>query len=182
MSNPLSAEELSIIAEEEAILRTVLFALQLQQADQTRRLTVETARARTLTHELVASRKFEEKVSLGDQERLSHALKDRSQEEVERLYALLSKPYFARLIIREETAEGNVEREFKIGHHPNSDCRIVDWKRAPISKLYYHYKEGEEFAEEIQGVDRFGTVAMRRQVEIEKGVLRKIICPQVTLV
>jgi DNA helicase IV len=182
MSNPLSAEELSIIAEEEAILRTVLFALQLQQADQTRRLTVETARARTLTHELVASRKFEEKVSLGDQERLSHALKDRSQEEVERLYALLSKPYFARLIIREETAKGNVEREFKIGHHPNSDCRIVDWKRAPISKLYYHYKEGEEFAEEIQGVDRFGTVAMRRQVEIEKGVLRKIICPQVTLV
>lgn len=182
MSNILSTEELSIIAEEEAILRTVLFALQLQQADQTRRLTIETARARTLTHELVASRKFEEKVSLGDQERLSHALKDRSQEEVDRLYALLNNPYFARLVVREETSEGYVEREFKVGHQPNSECRIVDWKRAPLSKLYYHYKEGEEFAEEIQGVDRFGTIVVRRQIEIEKGTLRKIICPGVTLV
>lgn len=180
MNTSLTREELTIIAEEEGVLRTVLFALQLQQADQTRRLTVETARARTLTHELVASRKFEDKVSLGGQERLSHALKERSQEEVDRLYALLSKPYFARVIIREDIEGTKVEREFKVGHHPNGDCRIVDWKRAPLSKLYYHYKEGDEFAEEIQGVERFGTIVARRQLDIENGILQRIICSEGT--
>jgi DNA helicase-2/ATP-dependent DNA helicase PcrA len=182
MKSFLTPEELAIVAEEEAVLRTVIIGLQLQEADQTRRLTVETNRARRLTHELVASRRFEEKASLGDQERLSHTLKERSEEEVERLHALLNRPYFARLVIREESDTGPVEREFKVGHHPNGDCRIVDWKKAPLSKLYYHYKEGDEFAEEIQGTDRYGTVILRRQVEIEHGILRRITHSQGALV
>mgnify|MGYP006274966885 CR=1 FL=1 len=174
MNSVLTPEELAIIAEEEGILRTVMIGLQLQEADQTRRLTVETNRARRLTHELVASRRFEEKASIGDQERLSHTLKERSEEEVERLHALLSRPYFARLVIQEESDSGPVEREFKVGHFPNGNCRIVDWKKAPLSKLYYHYKEGDEFAEEIQGIDRYGIITLRRQVDIEQGILRKI--------
>ena len=52
----------------------------------------------------------------------------------------------------------------------------MDWRKAPISKLYYEHQEGEEYAELIQGREREGKIRLRHRVEIEGGVLTRVQC------
>jgi hypothetical protein len=52
---------------------------------------------------------------------------------------------------------------------------VVDWREAPISRLYYEYEAGELYEEEIRGKDRTGAVRSKRQVDTSGGELRKIV-------
>src|SRR5258708_6460861 len=59
---------------------------------------------------------------------------------------------------------------------------IVDWRNAPISKIYYRYEEGDDY-DETEGESRLeGLVTMRRNVSIAAGRLRRIGSPQGTFV
>jgi DNA helicase-2/ATP-dependent DNA helicase PcrA len=178
----LTDDDRKIIQEEEVALQLVRESLEKQLTAALNRRSVEEFRSRDLTAEYVASRRVEDKVQIATHERLSHALKDRHSDEKEQLEKLLKKPYFARVVLSEEVNRNGMtidsEREFKVGYHANSDCRIIDWKRAPLSKLYYHYKEGEEYSEEILGTERNGVIRKRRLLDIVDGKLRRLACPQ----
>ena len=58
-------------------------------------------------------------------------------------------PYFAHLRLRES---GRV-RDVCLGRATRLDngLRIVDWRHAPISQLFYRYQQGDEYEEEIGG-------------------------------
>lgn len=172
----LTPEQAAIIEEEKGILSSVLSSLQRQVNHHASRLKSEADRARELTSSLVAARRAEDKQMMASDEAVSHALKDRKEEELATLAKLLEKPYFARIVIEEEVGDDLKEREYRIGFQANPDCRIIDWRRAPISKLYYQYKEGEDFSEEIQGQERSGRVLLRNRLEIDKGELNRISC------
>ncbi len=94
----------------------------------------------------------------------------------------LGNPYFAHLQI--STADGT--QDILIGRRSFIDrpagVQIVDWREAPISKIYYRYEEGDEFEEEVAGRALRGTVLCRRHVSIAGGKLRRVGTPEWTLV
>jgi len=65
-----------------------------------------------------------------------------------------SCPYFAHLRLEER---GRV-RDVYLGKATNLEngLQIVDWRNAPISKLFYLYSEGDEYEEEFGGQYREG--------------------------
>jgi DNA helicase-2/ATP-dependent DNA helicase PcrA len=87
-------------------------------------------------------------------------------------------PYFGRLILE----EGERRREVLIGRGTHLDTRsgirIVDWRDAPVSRLFYRYEEGDGYDEEFGGREVSGTVAVRRSVMISDAELRRIGAPQ----
>lgn len=168
----LTPEEKELIDTEEHTLRTVIDSLQTQRNRAFERLKAEEERARGLTAVMVATRRDEDKALLASDEAVSHGLKDQKKEETEIIGKLLPKPYFARIILDEDTPNGGTkEIEYKLGFAANPDTRIIDWRKAPISKLYYEYKEGDDYSEEILGRERSGRVRLRNRVEVEKGTL-----------
>lgn len=168
----LPKEVLESITAEESTLAKVIDSLKAQRSQAIGRLQVESSRARELTSRLVAARRDEDKAMLASDEAVSHGLMDQKRDELASLDNLLKKPYFARIILEEEDEKGSLKTiEYKLGFAANPDCRIIDWRKAPISKLYYEYKEGDEYSEEILGRDRVGTVTLRNQVEISNEKL-----------
>ncbi len=170
-----------LLEEEERILSEVQASLRSQLSNSFVRLNAEDQRARQLTSSIVAARVNEEKEMLASDEAVSHQLRDMKREEIESIEKLLERPYFARLILEEENDSGKLQRfEYRIGTASNPDCRIVDWRNAPISRLFYEYREGDEYSEEIQGRERNGTVVLRNTLEIESGKLHRVSCREGT--
>jgi DNA helicase-2/ATP-dependent DNA helicase PcrA len=172
----INAAEDELITKEDQILKEVINHLENQKSHYIQRSKVETIRSRDLTARIVATRRDEEKAMLASDEAVSHALEERNQQELKRLTKLIKKPYFARIILHEQAEGKRKEIEYKIGYNANPDCRIIDWKKAPISKLFYEYKEGDEYCEEIQGKERNGKVALKNTYEIENSELKSIKC------
>ena len=62
-------------------------------------------------------------------------------------------PYFGHLELREQLGQGQAwtERDVMIGRATFVDAkagvRIVDWRHAPVSQLYYRYAEGSQYEE-----------------------------------
>ncbi|MBK7947642.1 MAG: ATP-binding domain-containing protein [Deltaproteobacteria bacterium] len=85
-------------------------------------------------------------------------------------------PYFAHLRLEEEGRE----RDLFLGRATclQKGVRIVDWRDAPISKIFYSYRQGESFDEEISGRERQGSVRARRMVRIRDGVLERVQAPE----
>jgi DNA helicase-2/ATP-dependent DNA helicase PcrA len=171
----LSEQEQVAINQEEATFLTVKKSITDQITRAEDRLYQENQRARALTSEIHETRRVEDKALLASDEAVSHGLKDHKREEVETLRKQATNPYFARIKLEEELPNGSTSLiEYKLGFSANTDLRIVDWRRAPISKLYYEYQEGSEYVEEILGRERIGTVLERVRVEIDKGELLSI--------
>ena len=87
-----------------------------------------------------------------------------------------ASPYFAHLRLE----EGGRERDLFLGRATclQRGVRIVDWRDAPISKIFYSYRQGESFDEEISGRERQGSVRARRMVRIREGVLERVQAPE----
>jgi len=89
-------------------------------------------------------------------------------------------PYFGRLVLE----EGTRKREVLIGRgtylDPKTGVRIVDWRDAPVSRLYYRYEEGDDYEENFGGRDVNGDILTRRSLAIVDGKLRRIGSPQGT--
>jgi DNA helicase-2/ATP-dependent DNA helicase PcrA len=91
-------------------------------------------------------------------------------------------PYFGRLVIE----EGPKKREVLIGRgtylDTKSGVRIVDWRDAPISRLYYRYEEGDDYDEVFGDREVTGLIKTRRSLSIVDAQLRRITSPQGTFV
>jgi DNA helicase II / ATP-dependent DNA helicase PcrA len=94
-----------------------------------------------------------------------------------------SCPYFGHLRLREK---GRGDRDVLIGKTTHVDgkagVRIVDWRHAPVSQIYYRYEEGAEYEETFGERDVEGRVLARRTVTIDDGELLRISAPQATFV
>ena len=79
-------------------------------------------------------------------------------------------PYFAHLVIKEASRI----RHILLGHQSFLEeikYPIIDWRNAPISKVFFQYREDEEFEELLPGRPIEGTVISRRLLTIDKGEL-----------
>jgi DNA helicase-2/ATP-dependent DNA helicase PcrA len=171
----LSPEQQESLSSEEAVFSTVTSAIGAQITRAEQRLFQENQRARALTSEIHETRRVEDKALLASDEGVSHALKDSKREELETLKKQLDNPYFARISLEEDEPNGSTKIiEYKLGFAANTDLRIIDWRRAPISKLYYEYKEGDDYLEEILGRERSGKVLLRNRIEVERGGLKTV--------
>ncbi|MCB9029614.1 MAG: AAA family ATPase [Deltaproteobacteria bacterium] len=174
----LTEEDLKIIEEEQKALSKTYSSLEDQKDRGAIKLVTESKRARELTSELVAAQRDEDKAQIASDESVSHQLRDMKTQELEDIDKLLKSPYFARIKLKEEINGQSKSLEYKIGHAANPECRIIDWRKAPISKLYYEYQEGDEYFEEIQGHDREGVVTLRNTVRITRDKLQSLTCKQ----
>ncbi|MEM6990848.1 MAG: UvrD-helicase domain-containing protein, partial [Myxococcota bacterium] len=91
-------------------------------------------------------------------------------------------PYFGHLRLRE--ARSGRERDVLIGRHTlldNGDgVTIVDWRNAPVSRLYYRYEEADEYDEAFDNRTIEGQILVRRSLAVTQGELRRIAAPQGT--
>jgi len=87
-----------------------------------------------------------------------------------------ASPYFAHLRLEEDERR----RDLFLGRTTclEKGVRIIDWRDAPISKIFYSYRQGEDYDEEISGRDRQGQVLARRLVRIRDSVLERIQSPE----
>lgn len=173
----ISTEALAMLHEEEESVRKVIASLREQLIAARKRLGVEADNVADYEEQIRASRLEEDKQQLIADQAVSKKLSEMKKDELESLEKLLDRPYIARIALEEELPTGKLQRiEYKIGLQPNIDCRIIDWKKAPLSRLYYEFKEGEEYSEVIQGRERNGRIVLRNKVEIVQGELRKVSC------
>jgi DNA helicase-2/ATP-dependent DNA helicase PcrA len=89
-----------------------------------------------------------------------------------------NSPYFGHLRLR----EGKSDMELCLGKATmiRGGVSIVDWRNAPISSLFYRYKQDDEYEEEIAGRTRSGKVVTRRTVAIRDRRLERIEAPEGT--
>ncbi len=94
----------------------------------------------------------------------------------------LASPYFAHMRLK----ESGRRRDVMVGKRGfidrQSNVQIVDWRNAPVSRIYYRYEEGDDYEEEIAGRRVDGMVEARRNISINKGNLRRIGAPQGTYI
>jgi len=89
-------------------------------------------------------------------------------------------PYFAHMRLLEDDRR----RDVMIGKRGYIDrgrkIQIVDWRNAPVSRIYYRYEEGDDFEEPVAGSMLEGVIEVRRSLTIDHGQLRRIGAPQGT--
>jgi DNA helicase-2/ATP-dependent DNA helicase PcrA len=105
-----------------------------------------------------------------------------------------ASPYFGHMRLEETPPARRVEavrerprrRDVLIGSRSYVDSgagiRIVDWRHAPVSRLYYRYDEGDNYEEEFGDRIVEGTMLLRRGVSIVGGELVRVTSPQGTFV
>ena len=168
----LSAEATRIIEEEEALLQRTLASL----AAARRRLRGAQA-VPGLAEELSALREEAVSASTADLPHLFFQL-DMARAVVERTGAESlpdsGAPYFAHLRLHTESGS----RDFLLGRgsytDAASDIRVIDWRTAPLARVFYNYDAGDSYEETFGKRTVEGTVEVRRLVVIERGVLSRI--------
>lgn len=83
-------------------------------------------------------------------------------------------PYFGHL----KLDDGKRVRSVLVGNRgfvkAGSEVAIVDWRNAPVSRIYYCYEEGDDYDEYFGGKPVSGVVEARRTVGIVGGELRRV--------
>jgi DNA helicase-2/ATP-dependent DNA helicase PcrA len=172
-------ELVRIVSEEEACLARVLLHLEKPRPRSPRPdVGAYDERLIDLRDQIAAARMEDVPPLVQEMERLQ-ALAGRLRT-VEETPIDRTSPYFGRLVLE----EGSRRREVLIGRSTyldtQSGVRIVDWRDAPVSRLYYRYEEGDEYDEVFGDREVSGIVLTRRSVTITDAVLRRIGSPQGT--
>jgi DNA helicase-2/ATP-dependent DNA helicase PcrA len=160
-------EELDILERVRQAVRAAAIAAQPDMADVNRRLIeLRDEASSALQHDLPA---------LFDQLNIHHSL---SKLDFRTKLPDLRAPYFAHMRIN----EAGRSRDILIGHQtfvePKFDITIIDWKNAPIAKVFFHYNEGDSFTEKLPGKLLSGTIEARRVLTFDRGKLIAIGLPQ----
>lgn len=177
-SSQLSPEASQIVAEESQILDTVLARLQRDaDAGPTKIENLDTQLLEL--RDQISEAKEDDVASLIEQMHQVAAL-SRKRGKGRSLPVDPKNPYFGHL--RLVDAKRGRTRDVLVGKRTLLDdgegLTIVDWRNAPISRLYYRYEEGEEYEEEFDERSLEGKVMLRRSLGLAQGRLRRIVSPQ----
>lgn len=157
-------------AEEERLLATVQAAI--GRAGRSRAHESYDEELVRLRDAIVEERLDEDRASLLEQmDRVASLAAQRAQHvEVD---ADPMSPYFGHL--RTLTEDGE-RRDVLIGRATfiSGGVRIVDWRNAPIARLFYQHREGDDYAINIAGRDVEGEILVRRMVTIRDGRLLRV--------
>ncbi|MBU8898093.1 DNA helicase [Corallococcus sp. H22C18031201] len=169
----LSVEDRALIAEEEALLERVRQAIGLAR---------QAAAGRALdTRGLVAQLQvLRDDASTAHEADLPHIFTQMNEARalMERQTPVTlpdpQAPYFAHLRLEGVTGE----RDYLLGRTTFADVsagvRVIDWRFAPVARVFYGYEEGDAYEESFGDRISEGTVTARRLVVIERGVLTRV--------
>lgn len=176
LADPEDEELHRIVAEEQRCLDRILGFLETARSRPRRQSIDYDSQLLALRDQIAASRMEDVPPLLEQMERLQ-GLATRQRELTEG-HVDPRAPYFARMVLK----ENGRTREVLIGRSTYVDSgasvRIVDWRDAPVSRLFYRYAEGDEYEETFGERDVMGEVLVRRSVSVVDGVLRRIVSPQ----
>ena len=176
----LSDRGQDIVEEELSILQNVRERLQREaEADPQK---IEDLDAQLLElRDAIAEAKEEDVPSLIDQMHQVAAL-SRKRGQGRSIPIDPNNPYFGHLRLRE--ARSGRSRDVLIGRHTLLDdgngVSIVDWRNAPVSRLYYRYEEEDDYDEEFDDRNIEGQILVRRSLAVTEGELRRVAAPQGT--
>jgi len=167
-----------IVAEEQQLLAIVLRKLD-GAAPRKSRAHVDDAGSLIELRDQLASAKPEDQGSILEQmhriEALSRQRGKGDSPPVDR-----KSPYFGHLRLE----EGGKRRDVLVGARsyvePGGGVQIVDWRNAPVSRLFYRYEEGDAYEERLGDRLVEGEVLARRTVAIVDSDLRRVASPQGT--
>ena len=170
------AESLPVeVAEELSLLRVVLAKLDGLPART--RTAVDDAATLIELRDAMAEAKLEDQGPiLAEMHRVEALSRQRGKGEdapVDR-----QSPYFAHLRL----CEGERRRDVLIGQRGfverGGGVQIVDWRNAPVSRLFYRYDEGDCYEEQLGDRVVEGEVIARRTLSIMDAELRRVACVQ----
>src|SRR5262245_21315339 len=185
MGNPVPPKTAgaSIIADEERLFGAVQARVALGEEDDGLPLVGNTEIDRDLLslRDQIAEARAEDLPPLIEQMTRLAALKGRLGGG-RQLPVDINSPYFAHMRLKErgKSRDALIGKRGFIDRSPN--VQIVEWRNAPVSRIYYRYEEGDDYEEEIAGRRVDGVVEARRNVSIAKATLRRIGAPQGTYI
>jgi DNA helicase II / ATP-dependent DNA helicase PcrA len=167
-----------IVREEQQLLEVVLRKLDAG-APRKARIQVDDASALIELRDALAEAKPEDQGSILEQMHRIEALsKQRGKGETPPVDR--KSPYFGHLRLE----EGGRRRDVLIGARsfvePGGGVQIVDWRNAPVSRLFYRYEEGDPYEERMGDKLVEGEILARRTVAIVDADLRRVAAPQGT--
>jgi len=178
-SDPTSDPELlAITTEEETCLGRVLTHLSSRAEEKASAGAIDYDQELLSLRDQLASARAEDIPPLLEQMERFQALMQARQAETKASHIDLRSPYFGRMVLE----ESGRQREVLIGRgtyvDTKSGIRVVDWRDAPVSRLYYRYGEGDDYSETFGDREVDGQVVVRRSLTIVDGALRRIQAPQ----
>ena len=175
---PADAEMDATVADEERVLARVHRTISSKRPSHRGQLIDYDAELVALRDQIREARLEDIPPLIEEMERLQQVAQRRAQVMEGAVDAL--SPYFGRMVLSEEDRK----REILIGRSTFLDgktgVRIVDWRDAPVSRVYYRYEEGDDYDEIFGDREVEGEVLIRRNLSITNGKLRRIGTPQGT--
>jgi DNA helicase-2/ATP-dependent DNA helicase PcrA len=170
-----------VVSEEQTLLERVLGSLSRTTPSKPPPMMAYEEQLLDLRDQIAVARLEDVPALVQQMERLQGIAARRAENVVEPVDK--ASPYFGHLRLREN---GRGDRDVLIGKTTHidarSDVRIVDWRHAPVSQLYYRYEEGAEYEETFGERVAEGEVLVRRTVTIDGGELHRVSAPQGTFV
>ena len=169
--DPIVEEELSLLAQVTALLEELPTPRSPSEEPVVREL-------ERLREVLVSGRESKDLVALTEQWHHQTSLLRQMRRSRENARVDPRSPYFAHLRLKEEDGE----RDLCLGRATciERGVRIVDWRNAPISRIFYGYRQGDDYEERFGGRMRTGQVMARRTVRIRDGTLDRVEAPEGT--
>ena len=166
-----------IVQEEQALLEVVL--RKLDGGTRKTRIQVDDASALIELRDALAEAKPEDQGSILEQMHRIEALsKQRGKGDTPPVDR--KSPYFGHLRLEEVGKRRDVLIGARSFVEPGGGVQIVDWRNAPVSRLFYRYEEGDPYEERLGDKMVEGEVIARRTVAIVDADLRRVAAPQGT--
>jgi DNA helicase-2/ATP-dependent DNA helicase PcrA len=167
-----------IVVEEEQLLTVVLRKLD-GGAPRKTRVQVDDASTLIELRDALAEAKPEDQGSLLEQMHRIEAL-SRQRGKGDTPPVDRKSPYFGHLRLSESGKRRDVLIGARSYVEPGGGVQIVDWRNAPVSRLFYRYEEGDGYEERLGDRLVEGEILARRTVAIVEAELRRVASPEGT--
>jgi DNA helicase II / ATP-dependent DNA helicase PcrA len=166
-----------IVTEEESLLKVVL--RKLDEGPKRSRTQVDDVGALIELRDALAEAKPEDQGSILEQMHRIEAL-SRQRGKGDNPPVDRKSPYFGHLRLEENGKRRDVLIGPRTFVEPGGGVQIVDWRNAPVSRLFYRYEEGDGYEERLGDRLVEGEILARRTVAIVEAELRRVASPQGT--
>ena len=169
----------AIVGEEQQLLGVVLRKLDGGGTTRKPRLQVDDASALIELRDALAEAKPEDQGSILEQMHRIEAL-SRQRGKGDNPPVDRKSPYFGHLRLEENGKRRDVLIGARSFVEPGGGVQIVDWRNAPVSRLFYRYEEGDLYEERLGDRLVEGEILARRTVAIVESDLRRVATPHTT--